>query len=72
MTPIRKARRAFLKQLAREGVLSPELERQAAFVRCAFDCCVATRHKAEYPYQVENLKQQIETLLQLRPIGIGG
>jgi hypothetical protein len=67
MTPIRKARREFLKQLTREGVLSPALQRQAVFVRCAFDNCIATRHKAEYPYQVADLKRQIEQFLQLRP-----
>jgi hypothetical protein len=72
MTPIRKARRAFLKQLARESIRAPELQRQAVFVRCAFDNCIATRHKAEYPYQIADLKRQIEKFSQLRPTRHGG
>jgi hypothetical protein len=66
MTPIRKARREFLKRIARNGALSPEVERQAVAVRCAFNNCVATRHKAEYPFQLADLEKQIEKFSQWR------
>jgi len=60
MTPLRKARREFLKRVRSEPDLSPELERQGVFVRCAICNGYSALWRVAMQVSKANLKTQIE------------